>query len=184
MTTYLQLNWFFHSLSGLIRFLALKAIYTRNLVTDGLSIVESGGMIRIFRPGFIKLGARSRIYSHAKIISKGSLIIGKRLHLNDYSRIVAHESIQIGDNVTIAQFVTILDHDHDFHLERGNMVLSGYITRPIKIGSNVWLGDKVTILKGVNIGDNVIIGANSLVHRDIPSNSIAAGCPARVIRSI
>ena len=52
------------------------------------------------------------------------------------------------------------------------------------IGRNVWIGDKVTILGGVTIGDNVIIGAGSIVTLDIPSNSLAGGSPARVIRSL
>ena len=52
------------------------------------------------------------------------------------------------------------------------------------IGRNVWIGDKVTILGGVTIGDNVIVGAESIVTHDIPSNSIAGGTPARVIKSL
>jgi acetyltransferase-like isoleucine patch superfamily enzyme len=52
------------------------------------------------------------------------------------------------------------------------------------IGNNVWIGAKATVTKGVTIGDNVVIGANSVVTRDIPPNSVAAGAPARVIRSI
>lgn len=53
----------------------------------------------------------------------------------------------------------------------------------IKIGNNVWLGENVTILKGVTIGDNVIIGLGSIVTRDIPSNSVAVGIPAKVVGS-
>ena len=54
----------------------------------------------------------------------------------------------------------------------------------IVIGNNVWLGDKVTILGGVHIGDNVIIGTNSVVTKDIPANAMAAGVPARVLKQI
>ena len=54
----------------------------------------------------------------------------------------------------------------------------------IKIGENVWICDKVTILGGVTIGDNVIIGADSIVTHDIPSNSIAAGIPAKIIKQL
>ena len=52
------------------------------------------------------------------------------------------------------------------------------------IGNNVWLGDKVTVLPGVKIGDNVIVGANSVVSKDIPDGVIAAGVPAKVIKKI
>ncbi|WP_255402065.1 DapH/DapD/GlmU-related protein [Prevotella sp. tc2-28] len=54
----------------------------------------------------------------------------------------------------------------------------------IKIGRNVWIGDKVSIFGGVTIGDNVIIGAGSIVTHDIPSNSMAAGMPARIIKQL
>ncbi len=54
----------------------------------------------------------------------------------------------------------------------------------VKIGNNVWLGSEVTILKGVTIGDNAVIGAKSLVTKNIPANCIAAGVPAKVIRMI
>ncbi|HEY9610735.1 hypothetical protein [Allocoleopsis sp.] len=56
--------------------------------------------------------------------------------------------------------------------------------RPIQIGNRVWCGINVTILAGVSIGDDVVIGAGSLVCKDIPSNSIAVGVPAKVIRPI
>jgi acetyltransferase-like isoleucine patch superfamily enzyme len=54
----------------------------------------------------------------------------------------------------------------------------------VKIGNNVWIGDKATILGGVTIGDNVIIGANSVVTHDVPSNCVAAGNPAKIIKKI
>jgi acetyltransferase-like isoleucine patch superfamily enzyme len=53
---------------------------------------------------------------------------------------------------------------------------------PVRIGRNVWLGAKVTVSKGVAIGDNAIVGANAVVTHDIPPNAIAAGVPARIIR--
>ena len=54
----------------------------------------------------------------------------------------------------------------------------------VVIGNNVWIGDKATILAGVTVGDNVIVGANSVVTKDIPSNTMVAGVPARIINSI
>ena len=57
-------------------------------------------------------------------------------------------------------------------------------TKPIKIGNNVWIGGNVIVLPGVNIGDNVVIGAGSVVTKDIPANCVAVGNPCRVIRKI
>jgi lipopolysaccharide O-acetyltransferase len=89
----------------------------------------------------------------------------------------------------IASRVFISDHNHgNYHIQDyesgpdtppANRPLS---SRPVHIGRNVWLGEQVCILPGVTIGDGVIVGANSVVTHDIPSNSIAAGNPARLIR--
>jgi hypothetical protein len=58
----------------------------------------------------------------------------------------------------------------------------GVVVAPVRIGRNVWIGSKATVLKGVSIGDNAVIGANAVVTRDIPANAVAAGIPARVLR--
>ena len=118
------------------------------------------------------------------LYTKGILSVGNNFYLNRYSRIVAHQSISIGDQVTIGQFVSILDHDHNFEMKKGQLTLDGYLTAPVKIGSNVWIGDKSTILKGVTIGDNVVVGANTLVNKDVPSNSVIGGVPFKILKSI
>ncbi len=92
--------------------------------------------------------------------------------------------VEIGDNCTFLEHFTLLSHDavrkvfrnvyHDFLASSG----------PVKIGNNVYFARNCTVLKGVTIGDNCIIGFGSLVTRDIPANSVAVGCPARVICSI
>lgn len=92
--------------------------------------------------------------------------------------------ISIGSNCYFNEQFCILTHDwvtHVFlHSGREFLPSSGRVT----IGNNVSTGQNVTILKGVTIGDNVFIGANSVVTKDIPSNSIAVGIPARVICSL
>ena len=80
--------------------------------------------------------------------------------------------------------VSILDHDHRYTFEGDDLQLDGYVTAPITIGNNVWIADKVTILKGVTIGDNVVVGANSLVHKDVPANSVVGGVPFRVLKKL
>ena len=134
--------------------------------------------------GKISIGNKSFFFDNVEVQSRGDIKIGENVQVNNYSRIIALEKIVIGDNVTIAQFVSILDHDHDYTLINGKLVLNGYSTKPITIGNNVWIADKVTILKGVHIGDNVIIGANSLVNKDIPDNSVVGGIPVKILKKI
>ena len=134
--------------------------------------------------GTIRLGRNPTIGDHAEIKSRGTLVIGDRLSMNSFSRIVCHDSIMIGDNVVIAQFVSILDHDHAHEFRDGAMVLKGYLTAPVRIGNNVWIGDKVTIVRGATIGDNVIVGANTVVHKDVPSNCVIVGSPFRIAKRL
>lgn len=89
--------------------------------------------------------------------------------------------VSIGDNVTITPGVTIITHDYSWSViaVHSNVILGS--VGEVTIGNNVFIGQKSTILAGTRIGDNVIIGANSLVKRDIPSGVVVAGNPAKVI---
>ena len=89
-------------------------------------------------------------------------------------------SITIGDNCMFGEDTLVTDadwHDHYHRIYPGKEL-------PVVLGNNVWVGTRVTICKGVTIGDNSIIGAGSIVTRDVPPNSIAGGNPARVISQL
>lgn len=90
--------------------------------------------------------------------------------------------ITIGDNCFIGPMTGIYTVNHPLDPERRN---AGYVYgRPVTLEKNVWLGGGCTILSGVTIGENSVIGAGSVVTKDIPANVIAAGNPARVIRTL
>lgn len=89
--------------------------------------------------------------------------------------------VEIGDNVRLNRGLTILTHDYvsrAFKIIYGDFLPS---SGKVKIGNNVYFGRNCSVLKGVTIGDNTIIGYGSIVTKDIPSNSVAVGVPARVI---
>ena len=90
--------------------------------------------------------------------------------------------ITIGNNVHITDGVKFITHDGGTLLYR-HLVPDLEITKPITIGDDVYIGNNVILLPGVNIGSNVVIGAGAVVSKDIPSNSVAVGVPARVIKS-
>lgn len=93
--------------------------------------------------------------------------------------------IEIGNNVRITKGVTFITHDGGVWVLRNNgMLKDADIFGEIKIGNNVHIGINAVIMPGVTIGDNVIIGVGAVVTKDIPSNSISAGIPARVIRTL
>ncbi len=90
--------------------------------------------------------------------------------------------VTFGDNVMIAPNVSIYTAGHPIHPDSRN---SGYeYGIPISVGNNVWIGGNTVILPGVSIGDNAVIGAGSVVTKNVPDNVVAAGNPCRVIRKI
>ncbi len=112
----------------------------------------------------------------------GKIVMGSNIYCNRNVKIVCYESIEIGNDCLIGDSVHIYDQDHNFSDLNVPIHKQGYTTKPIKIGHNVWIGAKATILKGVTIGDGAIIGANSLVAKDIPPNAIVVGNPANIIK--
>lgn len=114
-----------------------------------------------------------------KLIKRG-LKIGKNCKLGSCIIDPSHcFHINIGNNVVFGPQVRILAHD------ASTGVFLGYTrVANVNIGNNVFIGAHSIVLPGVTIGDNVIIGAGSVVSRDIPSNSVAVGIPARVIKSL
>jgi acetyltransferase-like isoleucine patch superfamily enzyme len=106
--------------------------------------------------------------------------IGRNGYFNRFSIIDASKAIEFGDNVMVGPYCYITDHDHGF--KAGEAVSAQpLVEETTRIGHDAWLGARVTVLKGVTIGDGAIIGAGSVVTKDIPANSIAVGSPAKVV---
>lgn len=117
-----------------------------------------------------------------------TLHIGDNCEMGDMTHIVAYNSVSIGDNVLIASKCFISDTNHGSY--RGDDQSSPYDppnirplkTAPVKIGSNVWIGENAVVLAGSTIGDGSIVGANSVVSGTYPERVILAGVPARIIK--
>nr|WP_314466217.1 sugar O-acetyltransferase [uncultured Clostridium sp.] len=108
--------------------------------------------------------------------------LGKNVYINFNCTFVDDAQIYIGDGSMLAPNVTIIAASHPVSPK---LRAEGYgCNKPVYIGENVWIASNVTILPGVHIGNNSIIGAGSLVNKDIPDNVIAFGNPAKVIRKI
>ena len=116
------------------------------------------------------------------------IAIGKDSHFGEYNHITAINSITIGNGVLTGRWVTITDNAHgkscyeDLCIEPCKRNL--YSKGPVIIEDNVWIGDKVSILPNVKIGKSSIIAANSVVTKDVPPFSIAAGIPAKIVKTI
>lgn len=101
---------------------------------------------------------------------EGNLKIGNNVFFNRGCSINCRANVTVGDNCIFGENVLVYDHDHCFDCNSG--LKEGYVCRKIVIGEGCWIGAGTIILKGVTIGDNVLISAGSLVKRDIPSNSL------------
>jgi acetyltransferase-like isoleucine patch superfamily enzyme len=112
----------------------------------------------------------------------GVLSIGARTIFGHGCTLGISERIEIGEDCLLAELVSIRDHDHRFDDLNLPIREQGQVIAPVKIGRNVWIGAKATILKGVTIGEGAIIGANAVVTRDVPPNAIVGGVPTRVIK--
>lgn len=146
---------------------------------------------------YITIGDNVGIGSHAVLTAwdkyEGDnfcpkITIGNNVWIGEDCHITAINKITIGNNVLMGKKVTISDNSHG---KIDSELLSiPPIKRPlyskgeVYIDDNVWLGDKVTVLAGVHIGENSIIGANSVVTKDIPKNCVVAGIPATVIKKL
>ncbi|AKB62844.1 Galactoside O-acetyltransferase [Methanosarcina mazei SarPi] len=108
--------------------------------------------------------------------------IGSNFYANHNCIILDGAKVVFGDNVMIAPNCSFYTAGHPLDVERRNAGLE--YAYPVKVGSNVWIGGNVSVLPGVTIGDNAVIGAGSIVTKDIPSDVVAFGNPCRVIRKI
>lgn len=110
------------------------------------------------------------------------LTVGARTFINFNLTALDVAAITIGDDVQIGPNVQLLTPTHPLEAEARRDKLEA--AQPITIGNNVWLGGGVIVLPGVNIGENTVVGAGSVVTRDLPANVVAVGNPARVIREL
>lgn len=116
-----------------------------------------------------KFNARDFLY----ICCDGGIIeIGDNVFFNNFCSINSQKGILIGDNCIFGENVRLYDHNHYYKTRNIPILKQGFSKGEIIIGNNCWIGSGVTILKGVHIGDNSIIGANSVVYKNIPANSI------------
>ncbi len=111
-----------------------------------------------------------------------NIFIGEGFFANFNLTVLDEAEVRIGDNVFIGPNVSIYTACHPLDAASRNTLVEW--AEPVNIGNNVWIGGSATILPGVTIGDNVVIGAGTVVTKDIPANVVAAGNPARIIKKI
>ena len=134
--------------------------------------------------GLLNMGKRCQIWPDARLNvwgkgeKKAVCNIGNYVSIGDRTEIHCGERIDIGNNVLISWDCVIMDRDyHCFESENE-------VTRPVKINDNVWIGCRVIILRGVEIGEGSVIAAGAVVTKDVPPKTLVGGNPARIIKEI
>jgi acetyltransferase-like isoleucine patch superfamily enzyme len=184
MKTKLSASSLFELLRYVLRYVFYNAkfrlFYSRKFVYTPRNIPCIFGRPIIIGPGKIYAGKGVFIRSTAYPVEiltgpKGTVHLGNKVAVTCGCIFNSADDISIGDETIIGHHCYMIDSD--VHAWDNKKIQ----TAPIKIGKHVWIGIRVTILKGVTIGDNAIIGAGSVVTHDIPAFTIAAGNPAREI---
>jgi acetyltransferase-like isoleucine patch superfamily enzyme len=148
--------------------------------------VLHGNVLQMLREGRLELGPHVHFEPGVWLTSDtGRITIGGGSLLNLDVMVAAVASVTIGEHCMLANGCLVTDGDHRFDDPDRPVPWQGFTTKgPVTIGDNVWLGAHVVVTSGVTIGRRAVIGANSVVVDDVPEFTIAAGAPARPIRTI
>jgi acetyltransferase-like isoleucine patch superfamily enzyme len=151
--------------------------------TDGLLFFGKRLEIQIGRKGTIRFGRFVWLGDGTKIrCHEGEVVIGSKTVIGQECTISAYQHVRIGEQCVIADRAMFIDFDHGAVEVERPIRVQGIYKRDVDVGSNVWIGYGACILRGVRIGDNAVIGTNSVVTRDVPANAVVGGVPARMIR--
>jgi len=137
--------------------------------------IEPRGQIRFGR--FVWIGDGTKIRCHEGVVE-----IDEKTVMGQECTISAYQRVRIGEQCVIADRAMFIDFDHGVVEVERPIRLQGIYKRDVEVGNNVWIGYGACILRGVSVGDNAVIGTNSVVTKDVPANAIVGGVPARIIR--
>ena len=146
-----------------------------------------GNVLEALQDGRLEVGANSMFEPNVWITigDDGQVRIGEGTFLNVAVMVAALDLVEIGSHCMLANGCFVTDANHRFDDPDQPVPWQGFDSKgPTRIGDNVWLGANVVVTSGVTIGERCVIGANSVVTQDIPSYSVAAGAPAKVLRAV
>jgi acetyltransferase-like isoleucine patch superfamily enzyme len=178
-----MLNWRYGRLAWRYLWRRLLTSAGRRWRTDGFVFfgraleIEIGTRGRVEFGRFVWIGDRAKIRCH-----EGLVEIGAKTVMGQECTISAYQHVRIGEQCVIADRAMFIDFDHGVVEVERPIRRQGIYKRDVEVGSNVWIGYGACILRGVRVGDNSVVGTNSVVTKDVPANAVVGGIPARVLR--
>ncbi len=146
-----------------------------------------GNVLDAMREGRLEVGEGALFEPNVWIVApdRARVRIGAGTFLNQGVMVAAQELVEIGEHCMLANGCFVSDAAHRFDDPDQPVPWQGFTSKgPTRIGANCWLGAHVVVTSGVSIGERCVIGAGSVVTHDLPSFSIAAGAPAKVLKSV
>lgn len=174
-------RWYGRALRPLARIALTRELGKRRAYARG---VMFGEVLEMLREGRLTIGEQAFFETGVWLTGTGHISIGAGTYLNLGVMVAAMDRVEIGEHCMIANGSLITDANHRFDDMTQPLTWQGFESKgPTIIGDNCWLGANVVVTSGVTIGERCVIGANAVVTKDIPPFSVAAGNPARVIRT-
>ena len=179
-----KLKWAFDFLGVLVKIYPqrLRVKMLMKCCKKGESLLSVGLRYVLLKSVAASCGEAVAVYSNTYLQNPQNLHIGTNVTIQPMTYIEASGGVTIGDDTSIAHGVSIMSETHNTDDKETPFKCQGMTYKPVKIGNDVWVGAKVTIMAGVTIGNKAIIGANSVVTKDIPDYAVAVGAPARIIK--
>lgn len=128
-----------------------------------------------------RIGRNVKISTGCFLDYPENITLGNNISIHQFSIISGYGGVNIGNDVSIAHRCTIMSSSHDYKDEDMKIRDAKILAKSVNIGDDVWVGADVKILFGVDIGERVVLGAGSVINKDVPGNSIFAGVPAKKI---
>jgi acetyltransferase-like isoleucine patch superfamily enzyme len=167
----------------LVRLGYWKLRLRKRLELDGMAFIGPGCRLEVGPNAVLELGRWSWLGHGCKIrCHEGRVSLGAKSVMGQECTISAYQHVSIGRECVIADRVMLIDFDHGSAEVERPIRLQGIYKRDVNVHNNVWIGYGACILRGVTVGDNAIIGTNSVVTKDVEPNAVVGGVPARVLR--
>jgi acetyltransferase-like isoleucine patch superfamily enzyme len=157
-------------------------VFSRHVIFGKKTSLGSGVSIRTYDGGKITIGDNVSIEQDVEIVAQGStILIGDSVFIGRGCQIIAKQFISVGNDSQIASYCVIRDANHK--MERNDLIrIQGYAVQPISIGEDVWIGSQSSIIMGAKINNGCVVGANSLINKELVGYGVYVGSPAKLLK--